>query len=81
MGANPRCVSPWGYQMWDTSGHGSLVPLGPHRPFVDWENGRAMGGSVPLGYETLQGEAEIHPSSCAPLHAVGCPRKEPQPWE
>ena len=81
MRANPQRVSPWGYQMWDTSGHGSFVPLGPHRPFFDWENGRAMYTAVPLGDETLQGEAEIHPSSCAPLHTVGCPRKDPQPWE
>ena len=81
MGANPRRVSPRGYQMWDTSGRGSSVPLEPHRPFFDWENGRVMCKAVPLGDETLPGEAKIHPDRCAPLPVVECPHNDPRPWE
>ena len=81
MGATLRRVSPCGYQRWDTSGHDSSAPLGPHHPFSEWENGGAMGRAVPLGDETLSGEARIHPNGCAPLPVVGCPPKDPRPWE
>src|SRR5258706_5710104 len=78
---NLRRVHPCGYQRWDTSGHGSSVPLGPHRPFFDWENGKARYRAVPLGDETLPEEAEIHPNRRAPLPVVGCPPNDPRPWE
>ena len=81
MGANLRGVSPCVYQMWDTSGHGSFVPLGPHCPFFEWENGRAMCRVVPLGDETLPGEAKIHPDMCAHLPVVGSPHDDPRPWD
>ena len=55
--------------------------MGPHRPFLDWENGRAMGRAVPLGDETLSEEAKLHPNSCAPLPVVECPPKDLRPWE
>ena len=46
---------------------------GPHRPFLERENGGERYGMVPLGDEMLPENPEIHPSSCALLRLVGPP--------
>jgi hypothetical protein len=38
-----------------------VAPLGPHRPFFDWENGRAMDRAVPLGDEDAARGSEDSP--------------------
>ena len=50
------------------------------RPFLEWENDWAMDREVPLGDETLPGEARLH-SNSRPLPVVGWPPKDPWPWE
>ena len=46
-----------------------------------YESDQAMYRAVPLDDEALSGEAGVHPNSRAPLPVVGCPPKDPRPWE